>query len=112
MKRPDIFDKRTFLPVLRRKVSKVSVLLLVFSVFVMCCPLARAVGKPRRQPAPPKIGKIFVVSPKTSNVLASGNAITIRYNVNDPEISAVKIKVSNGVDAASGLADLEEARVF
>ena len=112
MKRPDIFDKRTFLPVLRRKVSKASVLLLVFSVFVMCCPLARAVGKPRRQPAPPKIGKIFVVSPKTSNVLASGNAITVRYNVNDPEISAVKIKVSNGVDAASGLADLEEARVF
>ena len=96
---------------LRSALSHVVTLLLVVCVLVGYCPLASAVGKPRKPPAP-KIGKIFVVSPKASNVVASGNAITVRYNVNDPDITSVKIKVTNGVDAASGSADLNEARVF
>src|ERR1051326_3012768 len=96
---------------LRSALSHVVTLLLVVCVLVGYCPLATAVGKPRKPPAP-KIGKIFVVSPKASNVVASGNAITVRYNVNDPDITSVKIKVTNVVDAASGSADLNEARVF
>src|ERR1051326_8602320 len=96
---------------LRSALSHVVTLLLVVCVLVGYCPLASAVGKPRKPPAP-KIGKIFVVSPKASNVVASGNAITVRYNVNDPDITSVKIRVTNGVDAASGTADLNKARVF
>ena len=112
MKRRISLDKLTSPATMKRSSSNALTLLLIVSVLVMCCPLARATGKPRKPSAPPKIGKIFVVSPKTSNVLASGNAITVRYNVNDPDITSVKIKVTNGVDAASGTADLSEARVF
>lgn|GEM_PF-5093552 len=109
MKRPVLLDKLLSRATLKRTISNALTVMLIGSV---CCPFARAAGKPRKQPAPPKIGKIFVVSPKTSNVLASGNAITVRYNVNDPDITSVKIRVTNGVDAGSGTADLNEARVF
>jgi hypothetical protein len=111
MQRPAIFDKLTPRTTFKHIISNLLTVVLIFNVLIVYCPLARAVGKPRKPPAP-KIGKIFVVSPKTNNVLASGNQITVRYNVNDPDITSVKIKVSNGVDAASGTADLNEARVF
>jgi hypothetical protein len=112
MKRPAIFDKLALLPTLKRISFDVSIVVLSFSVLLTCSPLARAGGNLRKPPATPRIGKIFVVSPKTSKVLASSNAVTVRYNVNDPNITSVKIKVTNGVDAASGTADLSEARVF
>ena len=112
MKRPAILDKWTSRSAFKRATINLSTLLLSFSLLLVCCPLARAAGKPRKPSAPPRIGKIFVVSPKTTNVLASGNAITVRYNVNDPDITSVKIKVTNGIDAASGTAGLNEARVF
>lgn len=92
---------------------KVFTLLVLSCVVLAPCRVVPAAGKAKKAaPAAPKIGKIFVVSPKASSVVASGGAITVRYNVNDPDITNIKIKVSNGVDAASGPAAAGEARVF
>ena len=92
---------------------RVVTLLVLSCVLLAPCRVVPAAGKAKKPaPAAPKIGKIFIVSPKASSVVASGGAITVRYNVNDPDITNIKIKVSNGVDAASGTAAAGEARVF
>ncbi len=86
--------------------------ILVICVLVASFPLTPvlAVLKRKKDPAP-KIGKIFIVSPKSNNIIASGGAITLRYNVNDADITSIKIKVSNGIDASSGIAGMNDARV-
>lgn len=84
---------------------------LIACVLLTGFPLTPVLGQSKKSHAP-KIGKIFMVSPKSSNVVASGGSITLRYNVNDADITSVKINVTNGIDAASGPAGLNGARVF
>src|SRR5687768_3822133 len=70
-------------------------LILITSVLVTCFPVTSAVGQTKRAKPSKRIGKIFIVSPKTRPLAVQGGSIPLRYNVNDPDITSVKIKIGN-----------------
>ncbi|HSE30463.1 MAG TPA: hypothetical protein VLA93_02685 [Pyrinomonadaceae bacterium] len=97
------------------KTIKTAASLLTVCLLASSFPMRVALGQTRKpKPKPtPKIGKIFIVSPKTRPLAVQGGSIPLRYNVNDPDITSIKIKVGNdNGDSDSGTAGLSNALVY
>ena len=97
---PRLRDVRHILPsrALRSQTPKLVAWTLLVS-FLSPCIAATATGKkkPPKPAAKKAIGTIYIKSPKTRPLAVTGGWVPLTYNVNDPDITKIIIRVDNKI---------------